>query len=99
MHGRGCQTRHTVSCTDDVTILPIIPSENLLDPPLAHSPAPASSGGRTRRTGLLTVMERPPGIKKNIKYRYLKLAALIQKVHEEFFRFKIKHDAWFFFYK
>lgn len=25
-------------------------------------PVPTTSGGRTRRTGLLTVMERPPGI-------------------------------------
>lgn len=24
-------------------------------------PVPTASGGRTRRTGLLTVMERPPG--------------------------------------
>lgn len=24
-------------------------------------PVPSTSGGRTRRTGLLTVMERPPG--------------------------------------
>lgn len=27
-------------------------------------PVPTASGGRTRRTGLLTVMERPPGKKK-----------------------------------
>lgn len=28
-------------------------------------PVPTASGGRTRRTGLLTVMERPPGKNKN----------------------------------
>lgn len=28
-------------------------------------PVPTASGGRTRRTGLLTVMERPPGKKKH----------------------------------
>lgn len=27
-------------------------------------PVPTTSGGRTRRTGLLTVMERPPGKRK-----------------------------------
>lgn len=59
MHGRGCSKRHTVGCTDDLSTSPVISSENSVEP-LAHSPAP-SSGGRTRRTGLLTVMERPPG--------------------------------------
>lgn len=29
-------------------------------------PVPTASGGRTRRTGLLTVMERPPGKKKTL---------------------------------
>lgn len=64
MHGRGSNKRHTVGCTDDYD----------LEPSLAHSPIPStsgasnqsaagSSGGRTRKSGLLTVMERnPPGI-------------------------------------
>lgn len=63
---RGCSKRHTVGCTDDLSVSP---SGQCIEPPLAHSPIPSSSGmsqgssssGRTRRTGLLTVMERPPG--------------------------------------
>lgn len=65
MHGRGCSKRHTVGCTDDLSKNP---AGQCMEPPLAHSPVPSSSGmsqsgssGRTRRTGLLTVMERPPG--------------------------------------
>lgn len=69
MHGRGSNKRHTVGCTDDYDLSS--------EPPVAHSPIPSTSsaganqsgiagssnatGGRTRRTGLLTVMERPPG--------------------------------------
>lgn len=77
MHGRGSNKRHTVGCTDDLSG----------EPPMAHSPIPStstaganqsmagssgSSGGRTRRTGLLTVMERPPGnyIKKEFCMQY-----------------------------
>lgn len=30
-------------------------------------PVPTTSGGRTRRTGLLTVMERPPGKSHHFK--------------------------------
>lgn len=65
MHGRGCSKRHTVGCTEDLSKNSAGQS---MEPPLAHSPAPSPSGisqggssGRTRRTGLLTVMERPPG--------------------------------------
>jgi serine/threonine-protein kinase SIK3 len=67
LHGRGCSKRHTVGCTDDLSKNP---SGQSMEPPLAHSPIPStssgisqgtSSSGRTRRTGLLTVMERPPG--------------------------------------
>lgn len=62
MHGRGCSKRHTVGCTDDLSVNQTGQS---MEPPLAHSPIPSSSAtgqsGRTRRTGLLTVMERPPG--------------------------------------
>lgn len=66
MHGRGCSKRHTVGCTDDLSNNPV---GQCMDPPLAvQSPVPSTSGmsqsgssGRTRRTGLLTVMERPPG--------------------------------------
>lgn len=57
MHGRGCSKRHTVGCTDDLSATSVT---DPLEPSLAHSPAP-STGGRTRRTGLLTVTERPPG--------------------------------------
>lgn len=59
MHGRGCSKRHTVGCTDDLS--PNGPVDSL-EVPLPHSPAPSTSSGRTRRTGLLTVMERPPGM-------------------------------------
>lgn len=31
-------------------------------------PVPTASGGRTRRTGLLTVMERPPGKEDTAHY-------------------------------
>ena len=71
MHGRGCSKRHTVGCTDDLSKSP----SQGMEPPLAHSPIPSPSSmgqngtsGRTRRTGLLTVMERPPG-KSLIKLR------------------------------
>ncbi|XP_053684755.1 uncharacterized protein LOC128734531 [Sabethes cyaneus] len=66
MHGRGCAKRHTVGCTEDLS------NSNgaTMEPPQAHSPAPtatgASGGGRTRRTGLLTVMERPPVISPDL---------------------------------
>lgn len=45
MQGRGNTKRHTMANPEDVHSLQ----------------SGASSGGRTRRTGLLTVMERPPG--------------------------------------
>lgn len=69
MHGRGCSKRHTVGCTDDLSKNPS--GQSNTDQQVGHSPIPspgisgqsgASSSGRTRRTGLLTVMERPPGI-------------------------------------
>lgn len=66
MKMRGGSKRHTVGCTDDLSVSP---SGQHMEPPLAHSPVPSTSGmsqsggssSRTRRTGLLTVMERPPG--------------------------------------
>lgn len=41
-------------------------------------PVPTTSGGRTRRTGLLTVMERPPGnaMHTNSYYRILFCSSL-----------------------
>lgn len=57
MHGRGCSKRHTVGCTDDLSVAS---GADSLEPSLTHSPTP-TPGSRTRRTGLLTVMERPPG--------------------------------------
>lgn len=59
MHGRGCSKRHTVGCTDDLSTS-ANPNDSTTEQSLSHSPAPSTSG-RTRRTGLLTVMERPPG--------------------------------------
>ena len=71
MHGRGCSKRHTVGCTDDLSKNPS--GQPNTDQQIGHSPIPSpgisgqsgasSSSGRTRRTGLLTVMERPPGMK------------------------------------
>lgn len=60
MHGRGCSKRHTVGCTDDLSSSSTNPNDSTTEQSLSHSPAPSTSG-RTRRTGLLTVMERPPG--------------------------------------
>ncbi|KAH8401619.1 hypothetical protein KR009_006789 [Drosophila setifemur] len=56
MQNRGCVKRHTVGCTEDLSV--------------THGPGPgsqshaptASSNMRQRRTGLLTVTERPPVI-------------------------------------
>ncbi|CRK86177.1 CLUMA_CG000076, isoform A [Clunio marinus] len=72
MHGRGCSKRHTVACTEDLSKSS---SSQNNDIPSAHSPIPStpginpsnsSSSGRTRRTGLLTVMERPPVISPDL---------------------------------
>lgn len=59
MQLRGCVKRHTVGCTEDLS---------LSNPSSAGEPQILVSGGsqttssiRTRRTGLLTVTERPPG--------------------------------------
>ncbi|XP_055601666.1 uncharacterized protein LOC129750686 isoform X2 [Uranotaenia lowii] len=70
MDGRGCVKRHTVGCTDDLSVGP----STSMEPPQAHSPAAntggagagGGGGGRTRRTGLLTVMERPPVISPDL---------------------------------
>lgn len=61
MQSRGCLKRHTVGCTDDLSAQ-ANSANNSMDTNLSHSPAPSTSSGRTRRTGLLTVMERPPGM-------------------------------------
>lgn len=52
MQSRGLSHRHTVGCTDDLSKSGSSSG--------THSPAPSSSG-RIRKTGLLTVTERPPG--------------------------------------
>lgn len=73
MKMRGCSKRHTVGCTDDLSanrhpaeqsqmthmvgnLTPQTPT-GVLTP----NTGCVSSGMRTRRTGLLTVTERPPG--------------------------------------
>ncbi|XP_055916407.1 uncharacterized protein LOC129949155 isoform X2 [Eupeodes corollae] len=62
MQARGCTKRHTVGCTDDISASHHSEAIGIDQPNLSHSPAPQSGGGgRTRRTGLLTVMDRPPG--------------------------------------
>lgn len=60
MHGRGCSKRHTVGCTDEFSCPHIVNNENGTENQLTHSSAPQSAVGRIRRTGLLTVTERPP---------------------------------------
>lgn len=68
MQKRGCVKRHTVGCTEDLSVSHS-PGElaHLQVPPgggQAQSGAGSGSAGgnmRTRRTGLLTVTERPPG--------------------------------------
>ncbi|XP_065077212.1 uncharacterized protein Sik3 isoform X3 [Ochlerotatus camptorhynchus] len=81
MHGRGCTKRHTVGCTDDLSNS----NATSMEPPQAHSPAPSSAGtsggGRTRRTGLLTVMERPPG-----RYSPVRRASEGSKINTQFQR-------------
>nr|XP_019554258.2 uncharacterized protein LOC109423725 isoform X2 [Aedes albopictus] len=79
MHGRGCTKRHTVGCTEDLSAN----NTTAMEPPQAHSPAPStggtSGGGRTRRTGLLTVMERPPG-----RYSPVRRASEGSKINTQF---------------
>ena len=85
MQIRGCAKRHTVGCTDDLSVTHHpgesccgyeqqagLPLTNMAHQGSGISTATtagnaavtaASAGGnmRTRRTGLLTVTERPPG--------------------------------------
>ncbi|KAH8269568.1 hypothetical protein KR018_009407 [Drosophila ironensis] len=56
MQNRGCVKRHTVGCTEDLSVTHGPGPGNQ-----AHAPA-TSSTMRQRRTGLLTVTERPPVI-------------------------------------
>lgn len=69
MHGRGCSKRYTVGSTDEM-LSSAITNDNTSEQSLSHSPAPSTSG-RTRRTGLLTVMERPPG--KQLIYTFIRM--------------------------
>lgn len=77
MQNRGGTKRHTVGCTDDLS------SGQSLEPPML--PAPSSSQGssssRQRRTGLLTVMERPPGKRQ---YMFIRFPAFGFFSHEFF---------------
>lgn len=65
MVGRGCSKRHTVGCTDDLS-----PTTVDEESTVGHPTTPSAGGTRTRRTGLLTVMERPPGTcsKRDIRF-------------------------------
>lgn len=91
MHGRGCSKRHTVGCTDDLSKNPS--GQQSADQQIGHSPIPspgisqgtATSSGRTRRTGLLTVMERPPG-KDHFVFS---ISIFISFLHDCFFLIKI----------
>lgn len=59
MQMRGCVKRHTVGCTEDLSL------SNQSGAGEQHivlsGGGQTSSGIRTRRSGLLTVTERPPG--------------------------------------
>lgn len=57
MQNRGCVKRHTVGCTEDLSV----PGQGSQ----SHAPT-TSSNMRQRRTGLLTVTERPPVIPPEI---------------------------------
>lgn len=57
MQCRGNSKRHTMATPDDVHSLQTT----------------SSSGGRTRRTGLLTVMERPPGTHYSATHTVVKI--------------------------
>ncbi|XP_064544254.1 uncharacterized protein Sik3 isoform X2 [Drosophila montana] len=68
MQKRGCVKRHTVGCTEDLSVSHS-PGElgHMQVPPGAQAQTPTGGGAgggnmRTRRTGLLTVTERPPVI-------------------------------------
>lgn len=98
MHGRGGSQRHTVGCTDDLSMNSTGQS---MEPPIAHSPIPSTSGmgqsgssGRMRRTGLLTVLqEKPPGRKSKL---FTQLLLVLFFSHE--FYFSIAFFSLFLFY-
>ncbi|XP_034479639.1 uncharacterized protein LOC117785638 isoform X2 [Drosophila innubila] len=68
MQKRGCVKRHTVGCTEDLSVSHSPGDLGHLQVPPGGQPQPPSGSGsaggnmRTRRTGLLTVTERPPVI-------------------------------------
>lgn len=79
---RGCSKRHTVGCTEDLStntkyeqqhIAHLSKNISNLSPSGIASPNSGcvNSGIRTRRTGLLTVTERPPGKYPNITFKYI----------------------------
>ncbi|XP_017837515.1 uncharacterized protein LOC108596364 isoform X1 [Drosophila busckii] len=63
MQKRGCVKRHTVGCTEDLSVSHS-PADLSAQQAQAATGAGAAAGNnmRTRRTGLLTVTERPPVI-------------------------------------
>ncbi|XP_068144703.1 uncharacterized protein Sik3 isoform X2 [Drosophila tropicalis] len=64
MQKRGCVKRHTVGCTEDLSVGGDMAHMQVTPGTSNQAAAPPGSGGgnmRTRRTGLLTVTERPPG--------------------------------------
>ncbi|XP_068144702.1 uncharacterized protein Sik3 isoform X1 [Drosophila tropicalis] len=65
MQKRGCVKRHTVGCTEDLSVGGDMAHMQVTPGTSNQAAAPPGSGGgnmRTRRTGLLTVTERPPVI-------------------------------------
>ena len=69
MKVRGGTKRHTVGCTDDLSTTRHSREQHVAVNLTSQTPtsvisqntACINSGTRTRRTGLLTVTERPPG--------------------------------------
>lgn len=90
MERRGCSKRHTFGCTDDLNAANAQNLEGSLQ--TNNSPSPNSgvtgsgavgASGRTRRTGLLTVMERPPGMRLNNLMTIFDV--FLKVLHEEFY--------------
>lgn len=66
-------------------------NENSMEPSI---PAPSTSGSRTRRTGLLTVMERPPGMFfSRLFFFWVAIAKLIRFYIVSFSQIILSHES------
>lgn len=72
MQSRGNSKRHTVASTEEVHSIQQNQSQSGgVSSGSANSSSSSSSGIRTRRTGLLTVKEKPPGMFDTVFIKYL----------------------------